>query len=289
VKKHFIPVPECIICGNPTAVNLFQKKGTGGLHFNLAACENCGLEFLHPRPTEEEIIRCYDSDYFTRRTDRGYDDYFSEPIRSEIERVIALNLKALSFDRYENDLVAPRRSLDIGCAAGYFVNHLRGRGWESQGIDVSKPCTDFALKKLSLSVLNGNYLETVYLERFDLITLWATIEHLHHPELVLAKAFKDLRTGGMIYLSTCRTGFGFMKLFGSSWRYYNFPEHLFFFSLSNLKKLLRKNGFKITCTFTYGSGFGKPKTILRRIADFAARRLRLGDMMVIAAQKPVRK
>jgi SAM-dependent methyltransferase len=286
MKERFRNIPECIVCGSCTGEARFIKKGTDDAPFELVACAYCGLEFLHPRPNEEEIAHYYAGNYFLTRTDRGYDNYFSEDTRREIERVITLNLSALSFNSFEKTRTGRPRSLDIGCAAGYFVAHMRDRGWDAQGIDISEPCTSFAKRKLGLNVLNGNYLETVYLEKFDLITMWATIEHLHHPELVLDKARRDLRDDGMLVVSTCRQGgISFMRLFGNKWRFYNFPEHLFFFSLPNLKSMLRKRNFSIHRSFTYGSGFGTTKSVVRKIADFMARRLRMGDMMVVAAIK----
>jgi hypothetical protein len=43
-------------------------------------------------------------------------------------------------------------------------------------------------------------------------------------------------------------------------------------------------GFRIETCFTYGSGFGAPGTVSRSLADRAAKRFGLGDMMVIAAR-----
>jgi SAM-dependent methyltransferase len=285
-RQHkIISTPECIVCGETAAVHLFEKPGADSKPYSLVSCIRCRTQFLHPRPTEKEVAQFYGSDYFTKRTDRGYDNYFSPEIRAEIERVIGLNLEGLRFPRYDASLEKNKRSLDIGCAAGYFVHYLASRGWDAQGIDISEPCTLFAQKKLRLKVLNGNFLQTTYLEKFDLITMWATIEHLHHPDRVLRKIRQDLKQGGMIYISTCRSGGPFMKHAGSFWRYYNFPEHLYFFTLPSLKRLLKKNGFTPVVSFTYGSGFGKPKSTARRIADFCARHFRMGDMMVIGARR----
>jgi 2-polyprenyl-3-methyl-5-hydroxy-6-metoxy-1,4-benzoquinol methylase len=277
--------PACPVCGFDEAAPLFKKKGASGREFQLVKCRSCGLEFIHPKPSAEELNECYQSDYFTKRTDRGYDNYFSPEIRGEIERVIKLNLKGLSFNPFEFSMPGEKRSLDIGCAAGYFVNYIASRGWNAQGIEVSKPCVEFARNKLRLNVIDADYLETRYTEKFDLITLWATIEHLPDPRSVIRKIFNDLREGGMLYVSTCRTGGFFQRMTKSSWRYYNFPEHVYFFSLPNLRRLLADNGFKVKKCFTYGSGFGKPKSFMRRIADFAARHFGMGDMMVIAAIK----
>ncbi len=229
-------------------------------------------------------MRYYQGSYFTTRTDRGYDNYFSEDLMREITRVLLLNLEDLGFFEYENSLKGKRSSLDIGCAAGYSVRLMNERGWDSLGIDIAGECIRFGREQLGLRLMEGDYLATEFPAPFQLITLWATIEHLHRPDLVLQKAYADLAPGGMLYLSTCRAG-GFMKLFGRNWRYYNFPEHLYYFSYRHMKRHLEQCGFSVTRRAFYGSGVGKAGSISRQAADWAAKHLQLGDMMIVAARK----
>lgn len=276
----------CIACGSGAQAPLFSKKSEDGREYRIVRCSSCGLRFVSPRPREEETARYYGRRYFTTRTSRGYDDYFSPRLRGEIERVFALNLADLDFHRFESAVVPPRRSLDIGCAAGYFVNYMRSRGWQARGIDVSADCVRFASRRLKLPVARGNYLERPYAARFHLITLWATIEHMHRPDLVLEKAHEDLEENGMLFISTCRAGgLNFMRLFGEDWRFYNVPEHLYFFSRADMTRLLRRKGFEPRIYRTYGSGVSNPGSLLRKIADFSAKRFYLGDMMIMSARK----
>jgi 2-polyprenyl-3-methyl-5-hydroxy-6-metoxy-1,4-benzoquinol methylase len=279
------PINECIICGSRSFSQQFSKPSATGDEFTLVKCDECGLKFLSQVPDEKEIIQYYKKQYFTQRTDRGYDDYFSGKIKNEIERVFKLNLADLDFFRFENTLGSKRYALDIGCAAGYFVNYLKEKGWHSQGIDVSKVCVDHA-RKMKLDVRQGDYIITDFHNKFNLITLWATIEHLHRPDLVLKKAYKDLKTDGRLYLSTCRIdGFNFMKIFGKKWRFFNFPEHIYFFSYRTLKRLLNNSGFEVIVYKTYGSNIGKSGFLIRKIFDFLAKKLYLGDMLIISAKK----
>jgi len=278
-------VEKCIICKTDDLKILFKKESPIGESFTLIKCRQCGLQFLSPRPTEEEIKKYYERKYFTRRTDRGYNDYFSSSLKAEIERVFKLNLKDLNFFDFEKGLNKDKRLLDIGCAAGYFLNYMNKRGFDVTGVDVSKCCVDFA-RTSKLNVKNHDYLKIDFCKRFHLITLWATIEHLHHPQLVIKKAYQDLEDNGMLFISTCRIGgFNFMRLFGKRWRYYNFPEHLFFFSYKNLSELLRLSGFKVIRFVTYGSGIWKRGTLTKKVADFIAKKFFTGDMMLIQAKK----
>ena len=232
------------------------------------------------------MARYYGNSYFTERTDRGYNNYFSPEIRNEIERVFTLNLSDLGFFDYEKTLNDNRHSLDIGCAAGYFVAYLAGRGWNAEGIDISSECITFSQNTLKLNTECNDYLTRQYSEKFHLVTLWASIEHLHDPRAVIEKAYNDLHENGYLYISTCRVGgFNAMKLFKKKWRFYNFPEHLYFFSHRTISKLLADHGFKIERYVTYGSGIGAPGSIKKRISDSIVKKFNAGDMMLISARK----
>ncbi len=278
-------IEKCIICKSDNVRTCFRKESSRGEFFTLIQCRKCGLEFLSEVPGPDDIEKYYENNYFKSRTDRGYNNYFSNDVRNEIERVFKLNLEDLKFFEFENKLPEEKRSLDIGCAAGYFVNYMKGRKWDSHGIDISKECTDFG-KNFNLNIINGSYLDTEYDEKFNLISLWATIEHLHRPDMILKKIHKDLKKDGHLYISTCRIGgLNFKCLFGKKWRFYNFPEHIYFFSSKNLQNLLKQNGFRIINYVTYGSNFGKSGSKIRKMADFFAKRFYLGDMMLISAAK----
>jgi SAM-dependent methyltransferase len=276
---------RCIICGSIEGKPLFQKASRDGTLFTLVKCGRCGLTYVSPRPTVSEIGAYYSESYFLKRTDRGYNDYFSETTRREIERVIELNLRDMGFYKFEKALPEEKRVLDIGCAAGYFLAFMQDRGWNTTGVDISPACVEFA-RGAGLAVYEDDYLEIAFARPFDLITLWAAIEHLHHPDRFLEKAHDELKSGGRLYISTCRSGgLNYMRLYGKEWRFYNFPEHLCFFSRQSIGKLLEQKGFKIIEYATYGSGFGRAGSNARKIADAFARWLRLGDMMLIAAEK----
>ncbi|TFH39250.1 MAG: class I SAM-dependent methyltransferase [Chrysiogenales bacterium] len=276
---------RCAICGKEGGNPLFRKGGPDGVVYTLVKCPRCGLRFLSPRPCRDEIGKYYRESYFTERTDRGYDNYFSNATRREIERVIKLDLRDLGFYDFERSLPAEKRVLDIGCAAGYFLMYLHNRGWDVTGVDISPDCVEFA-RGAGMPVYEDDYLEIAFARPFNLITLWASIEHMHYPERFLEKAYDELAVGGRLYISTCRAGgANFMRFYGSGWRYYNFPEHLYFFSRGAMMKLLERRGFRVTGYATYGSGFGAPGSPARKLADVLAKRFRLGDMMLVAAEK----
>lgn len=274
------PVSPCPVCKGTRFTSLFSKKG-GDTDYTLFRCTRCSHRMLQPLPAEDSAL--YEDNYFMQRTDRGYNNYFSAEVRCEIERVLALNFAECGFDGFEAKLETDKHSLDIGCAAGYCVSWLRSRGWHARGIDISHSCVNHA-RAAGLDVECGDYLSTRYELKFELITLWATIEHLRDPAAVIAKIAADLAPGGSLIISTCNVSSPFAALKRRAWRFYNFPEHIHFFTTRGLNTLLKDHALIPRARATYGSGLFKPHTLLRKLADRIAK-TGSGDMLLLRAEK----
>lgn len=53
-------------------------------------CKQCGLEFLYPQPTWEEIQKIYSSDYYASWDMKTSENEITAHLRSPVERVGAL-------------------------------------------------------------------------------------------------------------------------------------------------------------------------------------------------------
>lgn len=280
----------CNTCGSSEFKPLFSKSNHKNELFHIVQCIRCSLVQVSPQPSPIEVASYYSEEYFLKRSDRGYDNYFSEGIRDEISRVFGLNLKDLDFQTWEKSLPSAKRCLDVGCAAGYFVDYMQSRGWDSYGIDIAQAPVKFAQDKLKLKVEQVDFLEWKPTDSFDLITLWASIEHLHKPKETLEKIYTHLKPGGRVILSTCKWGI-LAKLQGPSWRYLNVPEHLYYYSLPGIVKLCRSLGFEKKKHVTYGSGLTAKKNpsllykTLKYFADPIVKFLDQGDMMALCFVK----
>lgn len=282
---------SCDSCQSDDFRFILEKKSPLEIVYQVHSCLNCGLVQVNPRPSLEELSKYYTDNYFTQRTDRGYDNYYSEKIQKEIERVFKLNLQDSGFYDWERKSKLSKRSLDIGCAAGYFVKFLKDSGYDSMGIEIAEGPSQYARQKLGLNVLSLDFLEWDTKQNFSVITLWATIEHLYAPYQTLKKIYELLLPGGVLLLSTCRYG-TLAKWKGVDWRYLNVPEHLFYYSLVGIKRQLEKIGYVVDKSFTYGSGMtskndaGPWFRMKKRILDSLVKWTNQGDMMVVLAKKP---
>lgn len=283
----------CDTCGSTLFRPVLKKKSSKNEEFTVVKCRNCGLVQVNPQPDFSDVSKYYSDEYFTQRTDRGYDNYYSDKIRSEIERVFQLNLKDLRFNEWEEKLPRKGRTIDIGCAAGYFVKFMQGKGWKSEGIEIAEGPVRFGREVLGLEIHREDFLswDTDFENKFDLVTLWASIEHLHRPRNTVEKIYRHLRPGGRMILSTCRYG-ALAKLKGADWRFLNVPEHLYYYSLPGIQTLLENAGFRYISHITYGSGMtakknsGKVYNVMKKLMDRAVKIFDEGDMMALQFEKP---
>lgn len=309
-----IKMVPCDSCRSDQFLPLYEKKSGRGELFQIVRCLHCDLVQVNPQPNAAAVAPYYSKDYFTRRTDRGYDNYFSEQVKSQIQSVYDMNLNDLGFPEYETMLfsedwiyrnlrnqnenparqaTAPR-ALDVGCAAGYFVQYMQDRGWKAQGIELSADAAMHGIRELNLDILIDDFLSCDRLREasYDLLTLWASLEHMHSPRQVLERSFTVLKPGGRMLLSTCRWGV-LARMRGLKWRYLNVPEHLYFFSLDGLKELAAEIGFVCMESITYGSGMttranaGPLYRMAKSIADPLVKRTNQGDMMALHLMRPL--
>jgi 2-polyprenyl-3-methyl-5-hydroxy-6-metoxy-1,4-benzoquinol methylase len=219
---------ECPLCGNSTASRILFE-----LTRPVVKCGACNLVFAVPHASHAPH-----SDYNESYYQQGvYADYLGD--RNAIGKNTGRTLRELE------RLVQGRRLLDVGCAAGFFLEAARGRGWTVCGIDVSTYASEYARRELHLDVESGSIESpTKRASEFDVVTLWDTIEHLNRPDIALINIRRLLHPEGVLALSTGDYGSLLRRLTGKRWRLFTDPTHNFFFDESTLKRLLKQTGYE---------------------------------------------
>jgi len=220
----------CLVCGEPGRDRLFE------LARPIVRCRGCGLVYAEidgPAPTH-----LYDERYYKGLV---YADYIAD--RPAIHKNAARALREL-------EAMIPGRSLlDVGCAAGFFLEAARERGWRVKGVEVSEYASEHARRELGLDVRTGSVTDLAgNTPRFDAVTLWDVIEHLDRPDLALRRIRSLLRPGGVVAISTGDYGSFVARAFGRRWRLFADPTHLFFFDKRGLARLLAAAGFHVVRT-----------------------------------------
>jgi len=98
------------------------------------------------------------------------------------------------------------------------VGAARTLGYTAEGIDIS-PASVAVGQRLGLKIQAGDFLYTEFATRFDVITLWATLEHLPDPNRYVKRAREHPRPGGVLLASVPNFGGITQRLIGTRDRY----------------------------------------------------------------------
>ena len=227
----------CALCGATRVRRLYRRRDyrlrIDETEWSLVRCVRCGLGFLNPRPTAEEVGAYYPRDYFAKR--------------------------AADMPRYEA-LAAfvpgqTGRLLDVGTADGHFLELMRGRGWDVAGVEPggSRPDGDdrgldirYAPFPAATSDLPDG--------SFDVVTAWAVFEHLHDPAGAFAECSRLLKPGGHLVIQVPNLDSISSRLPLTE----DVPRHLYFYDPATLRAFGERNGLRRTAvhhtTHLFGGG-----------------------------------
>jgi SAM-dependent methyltransferase len=138
----------------------------------------------------------------------------------------------------------PPRVLDVGCGFGGFVDLMRKRGWDAEGLDPSRAAVEAAIR-------NGHHVRWGTLEAlptdvgpYDAVSMFYVLEHLPDPMGALRKAFGILVPGGTLLIRVPHTT-PIVRLLGPvglGRELYDPPFHLYDFAPTVLREMLRRVG-----------------------------------------------
>lgn len=285
----------CPECATGAVERVYVKHG-----IPLLRCRRCGLGFAADIPVREEL-------------ERRYADYYSDQNTtiSAVTRKRQVEFLGM-FEPYRTR----NRILDVGCGCGFFVETALGAGWDAYGTEVSRSAERyFRARGLPADQIFVGEVGVAGFEEgsFDVVTMFEVIEHLRDPAGTLAAIRCVLREGGVLYLTTPNFDSLSRYLLGSSWSIILPTEHLFYFTVGPLGRLLRRTGYRIRSSRTTGFNYYEVLHCLRgrdrssyealqegreRIERNAALRtlkqgadrflslVRLGDTIKVLAEKP---
>lgn len=202
-------------------------------------CDDCGLLYSYPQPTREVLNELYDDSYFVSHSsaEKGYDNYLNDA--ENIKRTFEKRFRYI-----ERFFAKPGKLLEVGCATGFFLEVAKKRGWQADGIEISKFAAQHAREK-DFNVFCGTLDEFESGEKYDCIVLWDVIEHVSSPRQALTKIRGLLKPGGFVFFTTPGIDSLTHFLFKDKWMGFKEHEHLFFFDKKTMSSLLNQCGFSV--------------------------------------------
>lgn len=153
---------------------------------NIFKCNRCGYIFDNPRPAFDEIINFYSRE-------NQYDSWLKEKKGRDI-----LWQRRLKMVKKFEDTGA---LLDIGTGIGQFLYFAR-HDFEVQGTEISESAIKAAKEEYNLNLIKGKIEDIDFGDRrFDVITLFHTLEHVPDPSSVIEKCHDLLSEEGVLVIA----------------------------------------------------------------------------------------
>lgn len=225
----------CPICGAREGRLRHHIRG-----YVILACGRCTGWYLREAAAGGAA---YAGGYLRRGADagetRGYFDYEAE--RALHLRNFARNLQLLAQHGAAGALC------DVGCASGHFLAAAAatGRFTSVAGVDVSAEAIAAVRARLGCAAWAGEVEAMPAPGRFDVVTMWETIEHIERPVEALAALRGWLAPGGLLAVGTGDNASAAARLLGRRWWYLVPPDHCVYFNRAALATALARAGYRV--------------------------------------------
>jgi len=254
----------CNLCGFDDTRMLFKKREKFGITddvFSVVECKRCGLFYVNPRPTQEEMGKFYPETYswketletgsfltkWVRKLEKGYRYHL---LNDEVGKVVKFTGKNRG------------KVLDIGCGTGDRLDVFRNKGFETFGVETSESA-GFAKKYLKLNVTQGDLFSAQFPDHFfDIVTLYNVLEHILDPLRVCEEIRRVLRHDGFLVIQVPNKESFQSRVFRQSWAAFDVPRDLYYFGIETVKRLLGRAGFEVGKTDHFMNWWHPPTLVL---------------------------
>ena len=213
-------------------------------NFVMDECCDCGLIFCNPYPSSEQLDHYYSSDM------KDFENQFFMDTFDKRVQIFEPRVKLISNYFTEGKL------LDVGAAIGIFAQALRN---ENVSLDVTcvdlneNACLELKDRFPEMDVINANIFELGDELKFDVITMWDTIEHIPDASQLINKISKLLAKGGIFVFSTPNTKSFEWKIARQEHVQVLPPGHVNLFNEKAINILLENNGMELVEARTMNS------------------------------------
>lgn len=224
---------SCLVCAGKKIHYDFSLK-----KYRVEECTECGLMRLNPQPSNEELAKIYNANYFM-----GSEE--------DTEQSHVVKLKSGTADHYLDLLESYTKTplsgdlLEIGCGQGDFLARAVARGLTVTGIEYSAHAANIAEKKVGAKgkIICGEISTLAHsLQQFDYIVFADVLAYVRDPRAFLKQAHALLKERGIMIAVVPSLDSFSARIMHNKWPEFK-PEHLWYFSTNTLKRLLYSEAF----------------------------------------------
>ncbi len=180
--------PYCFCNSLPFVSSTDKNRHTTASVFGYYQCHDCGLVFMDGIPSD--LAHFYEGGY--------------QPMPASLSEL----RKLAACERYRmNSILKYKKGgklLEIGPWVGIFSCNAKDAGFQVTAIEMDQNCVDFLTNTVKIEAFQSSdpagSLSKLD-EKFDVIALWHSLEHLREPWLVIQQAAKRLAPHGILLVA----------------------------------------------------------------------------------------
>ena len=232
----------CPVCGSPGISEVFKVKDNtvSQEYFEIDHCRNCQVRFTQNPPSETSIGAYYKSEDYISHTDS------SKGLINRIYRFVrnfSLNQKKNLVEK--NTGLNNGNLLDVGSGTGHFASAMQKAGWQVTGLEPDEGARTVASKEHSLNLFPPAELFNLPGKKFNAITLWHVLEHVHDVKKYIQAFKKLLADNGKLFIAVPNYTSYDAEAYKEYWAAYDVPRHLYHFTPYTMQWLMKDSGLKI--------------------------------------------
>jgi 2-polyprenyl-3-methyl-5-hydroxy-6-metoxy-1,4-benzoquinol methylase len=233
---------SCPVCeSGPVVPALSAKDHTvSSERFFISLCANCTAMFTQDIPSQERIGAYYASDNYVSHsnTQKGLVNRLYHRIR----RITLASKRKLVQSQTKR---ATGEILDVGCGTGAFLNEMRASGWNITGLEPDATARKNAKGLFNIEPQLPDDLFTLPEKKYDAITLWHVLEHVHQLQEYVVRFKELLSPEGVLVIAVPNYTSYDAEVYKEFWAAYDVPRHLYHFSPKSMQVLMDHNGLEV--------------------------------------------
>lgn len=239
------PSIPCPVCSKEDISTIFETKDYSLTQedFTIVECPHCTLRFTFPIPSKELIAPYYNFPEYISHTDvkKGWMNILYHKIRKHTLLQKTQWVQGL-FTGHKGNL------LEIGAGTGAFADAMIQKGWSVTALEPDESSRLRAFDNYGIDLLPIDELYNLPSKKFEIISLWHVLEHVHDLKPYLAAFERLLKPNGRLIIAVPNYTSYDASFYKNFWAAYDVPRHLYHFSPVSMKQLLAPYHFSIVQT-----------------------------------------
>jgi 2-polyprenyl-3-methyl-5-hydroxy-6-metoxy-1,4-benzoquinol methylase len=209
-------------------------------------CKRCGLVYLNPQPNEKSMRKFYIQDCRNVINQPYPTKEYLQTIKLRTDTQINWLGPLIGLNNKTNSKNKNKNILDIGSAAGVFLNYFKEAGYNCHGVEPTTTFAKFSQKEFGHKISNSTLQEAKFIQKFDIITISHVLEHVYNLSGFLKEVNKLLKKDGLLFIEVPNVH---RRKFVNKTFFH--VQHLYNFSKITLSMLLFMSGFKVLNTWDH--------------------------------------